>query len=45
MNNNESLATKCGRFLGHLMVACISVCATSVLVALTVRFIMWLIGI
>ena len=43
MNDKESFATKCGRWLGTLFVGCIAVCLSAVLIALTVRFIMWLI--
>lgn len=43
MNNKESFATKCGRWLGTLFVGCIAACLSAVLIALTVRFIMWLI--
>lgn len=42
MNNKESFATKCGRWLGTLFVGCLAVCLSAILIALTVRFITWL---
>lgn len=41
--NKESFATKCGRWIGNLIVGCVATCIAAVLIALTARFIMWLI--
>lgn len=41
--NDNTFAAKCGRFVGHVLIGCIATCMVSVLVALTVRFITWLV--
>ena len=43
MGNDSSFAAKCGRFLGHLVVACVCICATSLLLAGTARILAWII--
>ena len=43
MNNKETFATKCGRWLGILFVGCITACLSAILIAAAVRFILWLI--
>lgn len=40
--DKETLATKCGRWLGTLTACCLATCVAAVVVALTVKFIMWL---
>lgn len=40
--NKESFATKCGRWFGTLLVGCIAACLAAIVIALTVRFIMWI---
>ena len=40
---NESFGTKCGRWLGALIVGCLATCLGAVCVTLTVKFIMWLV--
>ena len=42
MSNKESFATKCGRWLGSLFIGCIAACLSAILIALTVRFVMWI---
>lgn len=42
MNNNENFATKFGRFIGNMLFLCLSACVASVVIALAVRFIVWL---
>ena len=43
MSNNEtSFASKIGQLVANLFVGCIATCIGACLVALTVRFIMWL---
>jgi hypothetical protein len=42
MDKKESFATKCGRWLGTLFTGCVAACLSAILIALTVRFIMWL---
>ena len=39
---NESFANKMGRFMGNTLVACIAICLSACMIALTMRFVMWL---
>ena len=39
MNNETNFATKVGRFIGNLFVACIAEMHAAIMIALTVRFI------
>ena len=43
MENKGSFGAKCGKFFGNLVVGCIAVCLSAVVIAATIRFIMWLI--
>lgn len=42
MKNENSFASKCGKFFGNLIIGCIATCLSAVVIAATVRFIMWL---
>lgn len=39
--SNESFGAKCGRWLGTLIVGCLATCLAAVCVALTIKFVMW----
>lgn len=39
---NENFANKMGRFMGNTLVACIAICLSACMIALTMRFVMWL---
>ena len=42
MDHKESFGTKCGRWLANLFFGCAVACLSAILIALTVRFIMWI---
>jgi tetrahydromethanopterin S-methyltransferase subunit G len=42
MEEKTSFGTKVGRFIGNLFVTCVAACFSAALIALTVRFIVWL---
>ena len=42
VTNETSFGSKVGRFIGHLFAARVATCISAVMVALTIRFIVWL---
>lgn len=41
--NETTFAAKCGKFLGAVIFTCFTACVSAALIALTARFIVWLI--
>ena len=41
MDKSKSVGTKVGELVANVFVGCVGVCISAVLIALTVRFIMW----
>ena len=41
--NETTFAAKCGKFLGGVIFTCFTACVSAALIALTARFIVWLI--
>jgi hypothetical protein len=42
VEKKESFATKMGQFVANMTVACVAVCLSAFVIALTLRFIIWL---
>ena len=43
VNETSTFAAKCGKFLGAVIFTCFTACVSAALIALTARFIVWLI--
>lgn len=43
VNATSTFAAKCGKFLGAVIFTCFTACVSAALIALTARFIVWLI--
>jgi hypothetical protein len=42
MNDKHSFAYKCGQIAGAVLYTCITACAVSIILALTLKFIFWI---
>lgn len=42
MTNEKSFGTKLGQLMGHVFAGCVTACLCATMIALAVRFIMWI---